>query len=148
MEAWHGTLGLLDTPTEDGRFLLKPPQLAHRELPLPLHIASTTYNAQVGVITVVTMSTTRLTGSGFLDLRLLTLISTPLADSLTNGDSIGIGLDIAQLPVADAASFTDGKDPATLHDWHVKGAHLVDLPAWPQARITLLAQPEPISARS
>lgn len=137
MEAWQGILGRLATPTMDGRFLLPPQELDRRELPLPLHLTGTMFNAQIGVITDMTIVNDTLTGAGDIDLRLLNLLNTPMADALAAGRPAGIMLDFSPPPMrsgshAPVDAPADPRDPLA---WGVRGAYLHDRPAWPGAQI-------------
>lgn len=137
MEAWQGILGRLAAPAMDGRFSLPPQQLGHRELPLPLHLTGTMFNAQIGVITDMTIAKDMLMGAGDIDLRLLRLLNTPMADALAAGRPVGIVLDIDP-PSMGSGNHDPVDAPADLCDplpWGVRGAHLRDHPAWPGVQI-------------
>lgn len=139
MQSWRGVLGLLDTPTKDGRFLLRPRSLNGRELPRPLQLPGPIYHTQVGVITDLSIMGHQLIGAGDIDLRLLDLLNTPMAEALAAGRPIGVALDI-DIPAMHATTQGSASALADRHDiseWSVLGAHLNDHPAWADAQITI-----------
>jgi hypothetical protein len=140
MKRWEGVLGLLDTPTADGRFLWGAGRPKHRNLPKPLLVTGPMFNAQVGVLTQLSIVDHTLIGAGDLDLRLLTLLNTSMAETLAAGQPVAVGLNIEtpsmranQRGCGDALT-DDELDP---FKWSITGAHLTEHPAWTEARIVL-----------
>jgi len=152
---WSGILGFEGVPTG----LIDPGALTAARSPLPLRWSPVDFGAHDGAIVIGTIdqvsrgSNGQITGSGVIDLG--SDDGREAARQIAAGFLSGVSFDLdstdQQIMMSDVQTDEDGPSPDTVvQSGRIRGATLVALPAFDEARIALTAPyaPEPADADS
>jgi hypothetical protein len=137
---WSGTLAFLNRRTEDGRMLVMP-ELATRELPIPLTMVGAVawHDEFVGAVESVGRDGDTITGSGTIDLDAARLLNPELAERLLAGGRVGVGIALFGTTTKEAIvrGAPDALTGQVFTEGTLVGLHIHDNQAWPDAVITL-----------